>query len=95
MVTMLENKAVEVVEDSELGPEVVAELVSLQEELSSRPTKVIELPIESLLDLLAEPCIDLVPIVTAITTLFFLRSPDVYEPCRSLSRSQFRKRSVY
>ena len=55
MVTMLEYKAVEVVEDSELGPEVVAESVSLQEELSSRPTKVIELPIETLVDLQQSP----------------------------------------
>ena len=57
MVKILESMTVEVVEDpklevddkSELGPEIVAELVSLQEEIFSRPTEVVELPIETLI----------------------------------------------
>ena len=60
MVTMLENKTVEVVEDpesepevddkTEPRPEVVTELVSLQEEISPRSTNVVELPTETLVD---------------------------------------------
>ena len=50
MVKMLESKAVEIIENPKLEPvlEVIAELVSLQEEISPRLTEVICLPIETL-----------------------------------------------
>ena len=58
MVNMLESKAIEVVENPkskpevdnkpESRPEVIVELVTLQEEIFSRPTEVVELPIETL-----------------------------------------------
>jgi len=58
MVKIPGSKAIEIVEDPEpvndkpkSGPEVVAELVSPQEEIFPRPTKVIELPIKTLVDL--------------------------------------------
>jgi len=59
---ILESKAIVVVGDSELGPgpEIIAVLVSLQEEISSRPTEVEELPIETFVDLPTEPSMELV-----------------------------------
>ena len=96
MMKMLESKAIEVVEDSEpelevndkaepgLGLEVVAKLVSLQEEIFSQPTKVIKLPIETLVDLPIELSMNLVPTVLSMRTLFFLRSLDVYDPLQIL-----------
>ena len=59
---ILESKAVVVVGDSESepGPEIIAELVSLQEEISSRPTEVEELSIETFVDLPTEPNMELV-----------------------------------
>ena len=39
---------------SQRQPEIVAELVSLQEEISSWPTEIVELPIETLVVLPAE-----------------------------------------
>ena len=90
MVKMLESKTVEVVEDPEpkpkvdkLRPKVVAELVS-QQEISPRLMKVVELPIEILVNLPAEPFIDLIPNVAAMRTSFFLRSSDVYNPLQIL-----------
>ena len=90
MVKILESKAIEVVENSkpeseiddkpESQSEVVAELVSQKEEISPQPMKVVELPIETLVDFPAEPSIDLVPTVAAIRTSFFLRAPDEYDP---------------
>ena len=82
MMNKLESKAVEIVEDSELesGLKVIAELVSLQEEISPRPTKVVESPIETLVGLPAELTLELVPSLTAIRASLFLRSPDVYDP---------------
>jgi len=86
MMKMIESKAVEVVEDPEAKievddkPEVVVELVSLQEEVSPRPTKVVELPIDTLVDLLTEPTMELAPslALAVMRALIFLRSPDVY-----------------
>ena len=85
---MLENKAVEFVEDPKLelkiddkpGPEVIAKLVSQQEVISPRPMKAVDLPIETLIDLSAEPSMDLGPTMAAMKSTFFLRSPDVYDP---------------
>ena len=88
MVKILESKVVEVVEDSKLEPkvdkpkpgsEVVAELVSPQEKIFFRPTEVEELPIETLVDLSAEPTLELVPLLAAMKVSFFLRPPDVYD----------------
>jgi len=61
MMKKVENKAAKVVEDSELEPdlEVVTELVSLQEEIFSRSTKVVEVLIETLVDLSAQPTLEL------------------------------------
>jgi len=67
-----------VIEEPE--PKVVAEWLPLQEEISPRPTKVVKLPIETLVDLPAESSMDLIPTVIATRTSFFLRSPDVYDP---------------
>jgi len=69
MVKMLERKVVEIVEnlepepelDNKPGPEVVAELMSLQEEIFSQPMEVVELSIETIVDLPAEFTIKLVP----------------------------------
>jgi len=47
----IEDQEPEVVNELESGLEVVTELVSLQEEISSRPKKIVELPIETLVDL--------------------------------------------
>ena len=60
-------------------PEVV-ELVSSQEEIFSRPTKIVKLPIKTLVDFPIEPTMELVPALTAMRFLIFLRSPDVYDP---------------
>jgi len=48
--------------------------------------KVIELPIETLVDLPVEPSRDLIPTVAARRTSFFLRSPDVYDPLQILNQ---------
>ena len=77
MVKMLESKAIEVVEDSKSEPEVVAALVALQEEIFSRPTKVVELPIETHVNLLAEPTLKLVSSLAVMRASTFLRSSDV------------------
>ena len=61
-------------------PEVVAELTPLQEKVSSRPTKVEELHVETLVDLPVEPTLEIVPPLAAMRASFFLRSPDVYNP---------------
>jgi len=46
--------------------------------------KVVELPIETLVDLPAEPSMDLVPTVAAMRTSFFLRLPGLYDPLQIL-----------
>ena len=56
---IVEEPGPEVVAELESGPEVVTELVSPQEEISSRPTKVEELHAETLVDLPAEPIMEL------------------------------------
>ena len=79
MMKMLESKAVEIVEDSESEPEL-AELVLLQEEISSQPTQIVKLPIGTLIDLPAEPTMELISSLEAMRVSFFLKSSDVYEP---------------
>ena len=87
MVKMLESKVVKVVEDPEsevndkleLGPEVVAELLSLQKQIFPQPTEVINLPIETLVDLPTKPTLELVPSLTVMRASFFFRSPDMYD----------------
>jgi len=54
--------------------------VSLQENIFSQSTEVEEFPIETLVDLLAEPTTDLVPSLAAMRASLFLRSPDVCDP---------------
>ena len=76
---MLESQTVEVVKNPESEPEVVTELVSLQERILSWPTAVVELPIETFVDLSIKLTMDLVPTLAAMSTSFFLRSPDVYD----------------
>ena len=88
MVKMLESKAVEIVEDSEPELkvddkprlEVVVELASKREEISQRPTKVVELHIEKHVYLLAEPTLELIPSLTVMRVLLFLRLSDLYDP---------------
>ena len=80
MVKMLESKAVDIVEYSEPGPKVTAELVSLQGEIFPRPTKVIELPLETLINLSTKPTLELVPSLAVMRASVFLRSTDVYDP---------------
>jgi len=65
-------------EVKEAGSEVVAELAPLREDIFSRPTKVEELSIETLVDLLVESTIELVSSLTVMRATLFLRSPDVY-----------------
>jgi len=66
------------------GPEVITELVLIQEEISPRPTEVVKLPIETLVDLPAELIMELAPTLTVIRTSFFLRSSDMYDPLQIL-----------
>jgi len=104
MVKILESKMLEIVEDPEpapevddklvVGPEVVAELVLLEDEIFSWPMEVIELPIKTLVNLSTESIMKLVPSLTFMRVSFFLRSPDIYNPCRSFSRRQFYRRLV-
>ena len=79
---MLEGKAIEIVENLESEPEVVAKLVTLQEKISSRPTKFIEPLFETHVDLLAEPTLELVPSLAVMRASIFLRSSDVYDPLK-------------
>jgi len=65
--------------EPEPWPEVIAELVSLQEEISSRPIEVEELPIETLVDLPAQPVMELVPSLAAMRASLSLRSSDEYD----------------
>jgi len=75
MMKILKSKAIEVV-DSEPEPKVVAELITLQEEISSRPTEVVELHIKTHVDLLAEPTLEVVPSLAVMMALIFFRLPD-------------------
>ena len=83
MTMMLESRLIKVHENSEQElevddksePEIVAKLVSLQEQIFSRPTEIIELPIETIVP--AEPTMKLVPSLAAMRASFFLRSPYV------------------
>ena len=82
---ILENMIVEdpepesEVDEAESGPEVV-ELVSLQEEISSKSTKVEELSIETLIDLSKKPTTKLVSSLATMRASLSLRSHDVYNP---------------
>jgi len=88
MIKMLQSKVVEVVEDLEPEPKVdnpesgpkVVELITLQEEISLWFTEVVELSIETHIDLLEEPALDLIPSSAVIRASLFLRSPDMYDP---------------
>jgi len=82
---ILENMIVEdpepesEVDEAESGPEVV-ELVSLQEEISSKSTKVEELSIETIIDLSKKPTTELVSSLATMRASLSLRSHDVYNP---------------
>jgi len=100
MVKILECKAVDVVEDPKLEPEVddklksgpeIVELVSPQEEISFRPTKVEELHVETLVDLPGEPTFELVPPLAATRISIFLRSPNVYDPLQIFLQRKFHR----
>ena len=54
--------------------------MSLLEEISSQPIEVVELSIETLVDLPAESTIKLVPPLAVMRASIFLKSPDVYDP---------------
>ena len=69
-----------VYDKSEPRPEVIAESVSQQEKISLQPIKVEELSVKTLVDLPAEPTLDLIPPLTVMRVSFFLRSSDVYDP---------------
>ena len=62
------------------GPEVVVELLSLQEEVSPRLTEVAELPFETLIDLPTKLTMELPTSLAGMRALVFLRSPEVYDP---------------
>ena len=95
MVKILESNAVEAVENSksepkvgdkpqlEPGPKIVAELMSPQEDIFFRPIEVKEFTVETLVNLPAEPTLELVSPLTAMKVSFFLRSSDVYDPLQS------------
>ena len=72
-------------------PEFV-ELAPLQEEVPSWPTEVEELHVETLTDLPAEPIFELVPLLAAVRASFFLRSPNVYDHCKSFYRRRVHRR---
>ena len=65
---------------SQPWPKVIVESVSQQEEIFPQPLEVEELLVETLVDILAELTLKLVPPLAAIRVSFFLRSPDVYDP---------------
>ena len=67
------------VDEPESGPEVVAELVSPQEDISSWPIEVEDLPTETLVDLLAESTMKLVPSLATKRASLFLRTPNEYD----------------
>jgi len=67
-------------EVEEPGPETDVELAPLQEEVSSRSIEVEELSNEILIDLPPLSTMELVPSLADMEALFFLRSPDVYDP---------------
>jgi len=76
---LLKSKTEPEVDDKpELWPEVV-ESVSQQEETFSQLMEVEERPVDTLIDLLAEPTLKLVSPLAALRVSFFLRSPDVYD----------------
>ena len=74
----------EVYDKPELGLEVIAESVSRKEEIFPQSIEIEELPIETLVNFPAKPTPEVVPPLAAIRVLFFLRSPDVYEPLRTV-----------
>jgi len=84
------NNRVKVVDEPESGPEFVAELVSLQEDIFSQP-RVVELPIETLVDLPTEPTMELVPSLIAMRTSLLFRSPDEHDPLQMSTKDKFTK----
>ena len=54
--------------------------MSLQEEIFSQPTKVVELPSAILVDFPAELTMELVPSLAVTRASLSLRSPDEYDP---------------
>ena len=61
----------EVYDKPEPRPEVIAESISQQEEVSPQPMEVECLPVETLVDLLAEPTLKLVPPAAMSVSFFF------------------------
>ena len=55
-------------------------LVSPQKEIFFRLTEVEELPVETFVDLSAEPTLELVFSLTVMRVSIFLRSPDLNDP---------------
>ena len=83
----------EVYDKPEPRPEVIAESVPQQEKVSAQPMEVEGLPVETLVDLLVEPTLKLVPPLAAMRVSFFLRPPDVYDPLQICYRNQTHRRS--
>ena len=79
----------------EPGLEVVFELVPLQEEISSQPTKIEELSIETLVDLSVELTIELMPSLTPIRDSLSLTLLAFMTHCRSFCKRQDHRRSDY
>ena len=48
------------------------------------------LPVETLVDLPAEPTLELVPLLAAMRVLFFLRSPEVYDSLQICLQEEIR-----
>ena len=61
-----DNPEPEVYDKPELGPEVIAESVSHQEEIFPQPMEVEELHVETLVDLPANPTLKLVSLLTVM-----------------------------
>jgi len=72
------------VDELELESEVVAELVPLQEEFSSRPTEVEEISIETFVNFSAEPTMELVPSLATMRSSLYLKLLNVYDPLQIL-----------
>ena len=63
----------------ELGPEVIAELVQCKKRFSFGPQKLKSSP-ETLVDLPAEPTIELIPSLATMRASLSLKSPDEDDP---------------
>jgi len=94
MMKMLESKTAKIIEDLESGPEVVAELVTLQGEISPRPKEVVELAIETFVDLPTEPTLELVLSLTIMRALVFFEIAWCVRSFKSFFRNQFHRRLI-